>query len=331
MGLRVGLVGAGFIGRIHAANLVRDPRVELVGIADVAPGAARRLADEVRTRAYDGVPALLDAELQALVVCTPNSQHVTPVLAGLERGLHVFAEKPMATSLADAWRVREAALKGPGVYQVGFNRRFAPVYRFVKRLLVEGRLTPRVAHLKMNRGELLEPPWTGDARVTGGYLYETPVHLFDMMRHLLGDVADIQGWARQSAYAEPDGFTMLVRFASGVTATFATVAHTSWLFPFERVELYGIHQAVVTEEMESAAFSPGPRAEVEAIDCRHIPFDDKWGYVEEDRLFVSAALGEHAPPVTAEDGYRATELVEACYRAVRQDGPVRLPLPDPTA
>jgi myo-inositol 2-dehydrogenase/D-chiro-inositol 1-dehydrogenase len=331
MALRVGLVGAGYIGRVHARDLVRDERVILVGVADVAAGAARRLAEEVGSRAYESLPALLDARLDALFVCTPNSRHVEPVLAGLEGGLHVFSEKPMATSLGDAWRLREVARRVRGVFQIGFNRRFAPVYRFVERLLVEGRLTPRVAHLKMNRGELQEPPWTGDPRVTGGYLYETPVHLFDMARYLLGEVAEVQGWARQSVYAEPDGFTLLVRFASGVTATCATVAHTSWLFPFERVELYGVHQAVVTEEMDSVAFSPGPRAQVEAIDCRHMPFEEKWGYLDEARRFVAAALGEAPPPVSAEDGYRATELCEAVYRAVGQDGPVRLPLPEPTS
>jgi myo-inositol 2-dehydrogenase/D-chiro-inositol 1-dehydrogenase len=331
MPLRVGLAGAGFIGRVHARILARDPRVTLAGIADVAPDAARRLAEDVGSRPLPGIEPLLDAGLDALYVCTPNSQHVAPVLAGLARGLHVFSEKPMATSLDDAWRIREAARQARGVYQIGFNRRCSYVYRFVRRLLDEGRLVPRVAHLKMNRGELQEPPWTGDARVTGGYLYETPIHLFDTIRHLLGEVAEVRGWARQSAYAEPDGFTMLARFANGVTATLATVAHTSWLFPFERVELYGLHQAVVTEEMEAVAFSPGPRAQVEALDCRHIPFEEKWGYIEEDRRFVSAALGEGPPPVTAEDGYRATELVEAVYRAVRQDEPVRLPLPEPAA
>lgn len=329
MALRVGLVGAGFIGRVHASLLARDPRVELAGIADVRLAAARRLAEEQGSRAFDRLDALLEAGVDALYVCTPNSQHVAPVLAGLERGLHVFSEKPMATSLAEAGRLRAAARRARGVYQVGFNRRFAPVYRFVRQLLQAGRLAPRVAHLKMNRGELQEPPWTGDPGVTGGYLYETPVHLLDLVRHLLGEVAEIQGWGRQSVYREPDGVTLLVRFRSGVTATLATVAHATWLFPFERVELYGVHQAAVTEEMEHAAFAPAPRAPVEALDCRHLPFEEKWGYAEEDRLFVSAALGEVAPPVSAEDGYRATELVEACYRAIRQAGPVSLPLPEP--
>ncbi len=106
-------------------------------------------------------------------------------------------------------------------------------------------------------------------------------------------------------------------------------AHTSWFFPYERVEVYGTHCTAVTEELERAWFSPGMRDQVDAIDCFHMPFEQKWGYVEEDRLFIDAVLGERPPAVTAEDGYRATELVEAVYRATKTGQAVRLPLPEP--
>jgi myo-inositol 2-dehydrogenase/D-chiro-inositol 1-dehydrogenase len=298
----------------------------LVGIADVVPAAAARLASEVETRALDGLPALIDAGAEAVFVCTPNSMHVEPVVAALEAGLHVFSEKPMATSLEGARRIREAAARARGVYQIGFNRRFAGVYRFARERITGGRISPRLAQMKHNRGELQQPPWTGDPSVTGGYLYETPVHLFDMGRFLFGDVAEVKGAARQSVYREMDGFVMLFTFASGVVASVTSVAHTSWLFPYERVEIYGDHCTVVTEELERAWFSPGTRDQAEAIDCFHMPFEKKWGYVEEDRLFVDAALRERAPAVTAEDGYRATELVEAVYRAARNGQAVRLPL-----
>jgi myo-inositol 2-dehydrogenase/D-chiro-inositol 1-dehydrogenase len=326
MSVKVGILGAGFIGRIHALNLGKDSRVVLVGVADVVPAAAARLASEVETRALDGLPALIDAGAEAVFVCTPNSMHVEPVLAALEAGLHVFSEKPMATSLEGARRIRDAAARARGVYQIGFNRRFADVYRFARERIADGRITPRLAQMKHNRGELQQPPWTGDPSVTGGYLYETPVHLFDMGRFLFGDVAEVKGAARQSVYREMDGFVMLFTFGSGVVASVTSVAHTSWLFPYERVEIYGDHCTVVTEELERAWFSPGIRDQVEAIDCFHMPFEKKWGYVEEDRLFVSAALGEGAPAVTAEDGYRATEMVEAVYRAARSGQVVRLPL-----
>lgn len=326
MPLRVGILGAGFIGRIHALGLKNEPRATFVGIADVVPAAAERLAAEVGTRPFSSLEHLVDAGADAVYVCTPNTLHVEPVIASLRAGLHVFCEKPMATSLDGARAIRDAAAAARGVYQIGFNRRFANVYRFAKDLIAEGRITPYAAQMKHNRGELRQPPWTSDPSITGGYLYETPVHLFDMARHLFGEVAEIQGYARRSVYDELDGFTCLLRFASGVITSFTSVAHTSWLFPYERVEIYGEHAAVVTEELERAQFSPGMREQVQAIDCFHMPFEQKWGYVAEDRLFVEAALGERPPAVTADDGYRATELVEACYRAVREDRRVTLPL-----
>ncbi len=327
--VRVGILGAGFIGRLHALNLRADDRVQLVGIADVVAPARDKLAAEVGARPLPSLEALLEAGIDALYVTTPNTHHVAPVLQALAGGLHVFSEKPMATSLADAWTIRAAAGRARGIYQIGFNRRFAHVYQFAKAAIDDGRIRPFVTQMKHNRGDLKQPPWTGDPKVTGGYLYETPVHLFDMARFLFGEVGEISGWARQSIYSELDGFTVLLRFASGVIGSLTSVAHTSWLFPYERVEIYGDHQAVVTEELERAWFSPGIREQVDAIDCFQMPFERKWGYLTEDRYFIDAVLGSRPPAVTAEDGYRATELVEACYRAVRADRLIRLPLEEP--
>jgi myo-inositol 2-dehydrogenase/D-chiro-inositol 1-dehydrogenase len=331
MPVRVGLLGCGFIGRIHALNLKADARVVLVGVVDTIPQAAQRLAAEVNTKPVPSLESLLGAGIDALYVCTPNTLHVEPVLAGLAAGVHVFSEKPMATSLAGALQIRNAARRARGIYQLGFNRRFAHVYDFARRLIDEGRITPLLAQMKHNRGELKQPPWTGDPSVTGGYLYETPVHLCDMSRFLFGDVKELQGWARQSVYKEPDGFVIMLRFMGGVVASLTSVAHTSWLFPYERVEIYGEHKTVVTEELERAWFSPGIRDQVEAVDCFQMPFEQKWGYVAEDRLFIEACLGERPPAVTADDGYKATELVEACYRAAKTESRVVLPLPEPSA
>ncbi len=330
MTVKVGVLGAGFIGRLHALNLRSDDRVELVGIADVLPHAREKLAAEVGTKPLPSLEAVLDQGIDALYVATPNTQHLVPVLRALEAGVHVFSEKPMATSLKDAWTIRAAAGRAQGVYQLGFNRRFAQVYQFAKAVIDEARIRPFVAQMKHNRGDLKQPPWTGDQTFTGGFLYETPVHLFDVARFLFGEVREISGLARQSVYPELDGFTVLLRFASGLIGSLTSVAHTSWLFPYERVEIYGDHQTVVTEELERAWFSPGIRDRVEVIDCFQMPFERKWGYVTEDRSFIDAVLGTHPPVVTAEDGYRATELVEACYRAVRSDPPVRLPLEEPS-
>ncbi len=134
-------------------------------------GIRSRLAAEVGMQPRPTLEALLDAGAEAVYVTTPNTAHVEPVLNALSRGVHVFSEKPMATSLDGAWRIRAAAARARGIYQIGFNRRFANVYRFARSLIGSRRLRPLAAQLKHNRGELKQPPWTSDLNVTGGYLY----------------------------------------------------------------------------------------------------------------------------------------------------------------
>ena len=179
----------------------------------------------------------------------------------------------------------------------------------------------------MNRGELQHPPWVSDTRVTGGFLYESTVHLLDMMRRLMGEIVDVECRARSSLYNELDDFVMLLTFASGRHCAFSSCAHTTWAFPFERIELYGDHAQIVTEEMEKVVYATGLGQAIVQHDFFQLSIPDKWGYREEDTRFVDAILEGKTPPVTAEDGYKAIELVEACYRSAQHDGArLRLPL-----
>jgi len=92
------------------------------------------------------------------------------------------------------------------------------------------------------------------------------------------------------------------------------------------MEIFGPHQAVVTDEMERVILSPGLGREIVTRGYAQLPMEEKWGYRMEDRGFVDAVLEGQPPSVTAEDGLRATELVEACYRSARGGVEVRLPL-----
>ncbi|HEU5394757.1 MAG TPA: Gfo/Idh/MocA family oxidoreductase [Candidatus Methylomirabilis sp.] len=326
MALRVGILGAGYMGTTHANILARDQRVKVTALADTETARAEALAPKVGAKAVASLQALLDAGVEALFITTPNTTHTEPVLTALKAGVHVFSEKPMATSLAEADQIREAAARGPGLYQVGHNRRFAPAYRAAKARLADGSLHVTSAHIKMNRGELQQPPWVGDRAVTGGFLYESTIHLLDMARWLLGEVAWVQVVGGAHVYREPDDFSMLLGLASGIHAAFTSCAHSTWLFPFERVELFGAHAALVTEEMDRVQFAPGLGKPVETQEFGPLAIPEKWGYAEEDRLFVEAVLTRGTAPVTAEDGYRSVELVEACYRSLELRERITLPL-----
>lgn len=322
--LRIGFIAAGFIAGVHAGILAKDPRVQLTSVHDPDPHQAAMFALKHGVRPAPTLDSLLD-EVDAVYVCNPNAYHAGAAVRALETGLHVFSEKPMATSLGDATLVLDAASRARGVYQAGFNRRFAPVYVELKRRFETGNLRPTSALLKMNRGELRQPPWTGDPAVSGGFLYETPVHMLDLVRHLIGEPADIVVRARATVYEQLDDFSMLFTFSSGMSAVFAASAHTTWLFPFERVEFYGAHAMAATEEMERISFAPGVGQPSDTMDFSQLPFEQRWGYVEEDRLFIDGALGLRPPAVSAADALATTALVDRCYRLALGEIPAPAP------
>jgi myo-inositol 2-dehydrogenase/D-chiro-inositol 1-dehydrogenase len=320
--IKIGFLGAGYIAGVHASILARDERVQIAAVQDVDKSRAEQLARTVGAEVAHSVAEVL-ANCDAIYITTPNTKHTELAVLAAEEHKHVFCEKPMATNVTDARRVLKSAEKSTGVFQVGHNRRFAPVYAELKRMLAESH-SPHSAHVKMNRGELLNPEWVGDPKITGGFLYETTIHMFDMMRFLFGEVATIQAVGSAHEYAETDDFSALFTFAGGMHATLASSADASWLFPFERVEVFGHHTTIATREMESLVYSDG-------LDGRHVERsmhqlakEEKWGYRQEDEAFIDSIVESKPALVTAFDGFKSVELVNAVYESVKTGQPTRL-------
>ena len=324
--LKIGIVGAGQMGATHARNLMLDKRVQLFGVADVVRAKAETLAREANARVFDSADALLDAGVDAVYVTTPNTQHAPTVLAALARNIHVFSEKPMATSLAEAGQIREAARRSTATYQVGHNRRFAPAYKFLKDQIVAG-FQPYLANAKQNDGDWLNPPWITNLELTGGFLYESSVHLLDMLRWLMGEVTAVNARAQSRVYDLPCDFAILLAFEGNRHAVFSSSAHASWAFPFESVEIVGEHACIRTEEMTRAFCSPGLAQELITRDYTQLPRALQWGYRQADDAFITAIVEQCSSAVTVEDAYKSIELCEACYRSAAQDGAtITLPL-----
>ncbi|WP_126427145.1 Gfo/Idh/MocA family protein [Brevibacillus marinus] len=324
--VKLGILGAGGIAKVHTAILQQDERVEIIGVADVVAAKAAALAKEIGTaKAVGSLDDLFALGVDAVYVTTPNTLHVQPVLQCLKHNVHVFSEKPMATSLAEAEQIRQAAAASPAIYNLGMNRRFASVYKRVKELLASGEVVPYLAQIKMNRGELLHPAWTSDPQVTGGFLYETPFHLMDLSRYLFGEVRSVLCEARQNlSPSELDTFAITLTFEAGTIATFVTYAHAGWSFPFESLEVYGKYSTIATQELEKVMYAPGLQQAALVHDFFQLPSAEKWGYVEEDRLFIDAIVNGTEPPVTAEDGFRSLRLLEAIYESATTGKKVNL-------
>lgn len=302
------------MGGTHAQIFARDERCEVAALFDIRPERMQRVARLTGARTMENAEQVFESS-DAIVITTPNTRHVELAIGAAKAGKHVLCEKPMATKLEDAKRVLEAANNSGSVFQVGHNRRYAPVYQKLKELL--GKDHPHSAHIKMNRGELQNPEWTSDVSITGGFLYETTIHLFDMMRFQFGEIAEMIAFGSRQTYNEIDNFSVLLKFKSGLHATFCSAADASWNFPFERVEVFCEHRTIITQEMENILDNRGTAPNSEHFSYHLAQKEERWGYVQEDAAFVDAILNGTEPPVTALDGYKSVELVEGCYEAVR--------------
>ena len=313
--IKVGIIGAGYIAGVHASILAADDRVSLSAIHDVVPECAERLAHSHNAKVAGSPEEVIDS-CDAIYITTPNTKHVPLAIAAANAGKHVFCEKPLATTVKDAELVQRTAESASGIFQVGHNRRFAPVYATLRQMLNDTH-QPHSAHIKMNRGELLKPVWTGDPAVTGGFLFETTIHMFDMMRFLFGEIKSLLAIGSMHEYAEVDDFSVLLKFASGVHATLASSADASWLFPFERVEVFCHHSTLVTREMETLVCSSNIAGHFTEQSMQQLPREEKWGYLQEDRAFIDVIINKTPPPVTAFDGLMSVKLVDAVYQSVK--------------
>jgi myo-inositol 2-dehydrogenase/D-chiro-inositol 1-dehydrogenase len=217
---RICLIGAGRIGSIHAANLVRHERVELAAIVDAQAAAAAALAARHGTQAASLEQALNDPSLSAVLIASSTDTHHDLIAACVRRGLPVLCEKPLDLDFARARdSVRRAHAAGVGLY-LGFNRRFDPSFSRVHDELRSGRLGALEVLSITSRDPT--PPPADYVRRSGGLFRDMMIHDLDMAVWLMGE-APAEVFASGACLAEPaigeagdiDTATVVMRTAAG--------------------------------------------------------------------------------------------------------------------
>ncbi len=249
--IRVGLVGAGMIGRFRARALARTVELRLAGIADETIESARSLASAEGVPVFDSAEALAtDAGIDAVIVSTPPAGHAPVGLACLRAGKHVLVEKPLARTVEECERLVAAADTAGLCLATGFTLRKTPAAKLAKRLVERGQVG-ELDHLRAfhghGGGKDFGPPWILDAEVSGGgTLMDNGIHMIDLVRWFLGDVAESTGMASAHTWkkrgCEDNGF-VLMRSTKGQIG----LVHSSWTewkgYGY-RVEVYGTEGAV---------------------------------------------------------------------------------------
>lgn len=229
--MRVGLVGAGFMGGVHLNAYAGIPEVEVVGVADARIESAAAGAAIVGARPYASYDELVAAEdVEVVDVCLPTAFHRELAVRAAAEGRHVILEKPISRTIEDAREILDAFTDdGPRLF-VGHVVRFFPEYVGIKEKIAAGDLgTVGVVRTSRRSPFLLGwNDWYADWRVSGGVLLDLVIHDFDFLRWALGEVDRV--YARGllgHEYNRLDYALVTLRFASGA------IAHVEghWGFP----------------------------------------------------------------------------------------------------
>lgn len=332
--LNVGVIGCGRMGAFHVRNYLQLDCARLVAVADPDESARRRAVGGTGIRDYADWRSMLECEagaLDAVSVACNSEAHAEVVLDALDAGLHVLVEKPIATTLPDALRMRSAAMEAGLKLMVGHIERFNPAVSKLRELVAEGRLGPVYRAHATRVGPL--PARIQDA----GVAIDLATHDLDVLQHVLGaGITEIYADGRRFVHeAQEDLLTCLVRF-NGHAGEVLGLLDVNWLTPEKRreVALIGanglLKASYITQDVWFVESPVAPlkweglsmlRGEGEGAAVR-FSLAKTEPLAAELEAFCRCVLDDLPEPVSAHDGVKAL----AAALAVRESAAVRRPV-----
>jgi predicted dehydrogenase len=302
--LRVALAGAGNIARwAHLPGLkkARGAKLHAVYSASGVRGRtyASRFGASYCTTDYDEL--LRDEDTDMIMIVSRHQFHFDQALAALNAGKHVFLEKPMALTEKECRLLHKAVEETGKQIFVGFNRRFAPFYKALKRH-VDRRPGPAVMNCRINSPGLAGSFWGADPEFGGAILGEA-VHFVDLMYWLTGsEPVGVSAFSLPRGKDEPIGMNNMAasfHFADGSIGNFTYCTVGSSTSGGERVEVFTQGGACITEDFKSLLVKRGTVRKSKKM------FPAK-GYDEQMKSFINSLRKGETPEITVVDGARAT-------------------------
>ncbi|MER5172826.1 inositol 2-dehydrogenase [Thioclava sp. GXIMD2076] len=329
--LKVGLLGAGRIGQVHAVNIAGNPRSTLVAVSDVYRPGAEALAEKFGAEARTTEEILADPAIDAVLVATSTDTHSDLIEQATAAGKAVLCEKPVDLSLSRAKAcLAQASMTGRPV-MMGFNRRFDPNFATLKASVQRG---------EIGKPELLSitsfdpaPPPVSYIKVSGGLFRDMMIHDFDMANFLMGE-APVTVRAVGSSIVDPeigaagdvDTAVVTLTYADGRIAVIKNSRRAVYGYD-QRVELLGSEGLLQAQNMlENTVVRSTTQGVMSAKPTyffleRYMP-----AYAAEWEAFVAALVDGAALPTSLEDGIAALAMAEAATESAKTGQAVSLDL-----
>ncbi|MBF9051807.1 inositol 2-dehydrogenase [Roseobacter sp. HKCCD9010] len=321
--LRLGILGCGRIGQVHAQSIGQVPNAELVAVADAMPAAADALASASGAEARAAEDILGAGDIDAVVIGTPTDTHFDLIQAAAANRKAVFCEKPIDMDVA---RIRACidAVEAAGVaFMSGFNRRFDPNFAGLQRRLREGEIGEVEIVTILSRDP--SPPPISYIESSGGLFRDMMIHDFDMARFLLGE-EPVRVQAVGAALVDPaigaagdvDTAAAILTTASGRICQISNSRRATYGYD-QRIEVHGAKGLLKAENQLESTVELATEAGFRRAPTQHF-FLERYAqaYVLELAEFVGAVLDGKAPAPSIHDGLRAQALADAADLALRE-------------
>ena len=319
--VRLGLVGAGRIGRIHAGSVTQIPDAELVAVADSDEAAAASVAGESGARAVSVDELLADPAVQGVLIATPTEFHAAQIGQAANAGKVIFCEKPIALDMQVARRCVFEAARSEVPLMIGFNRRFDPSFRRLREAIDGGRIGD-VELVQITSRDPAPPPLSYIER-SGGLFRDMAIHDFDMLRFLIGEEI-VEVAAMGTAAIDPaignagdvDTATVMLRSSGGRLALVSNSRRACYGYD-QRIEVHGSGGMVSAGNPVATTVELAGREGFMTDPLGHF-FMERYAdaYRQEIETFCAVVRGEEVDYPDGWDGLAALAVADAATESL---------------
>jgi len=330
--LKVGIIGAGRIGKVHAESILYHvPGVDVKAISDISMDYVQGVADALGIpNAYDDYKKILeDPEIGAVLICSSTDTHSQFSIEAANAGKHIFCEKPIDFDLNRIYETLKIVEKSGVKYQVGFNRRFDHNYARVNEIIKEGKIgTPQIIKITSRDPK---PAPIEYLKGSGGMFFDLAIHDFDMARFQAGSEV-VEVYSVGGCLVDPeigkigdiDTAVTTLKFENGAMAVIDNSRQAVYGYD-QRMEVFGSKGSVEIKNDTATTTIIRNEDSIQSEKPLYFFLERYMGsFVEEIKQFMKAIVDDTDVPVVGFDGLQSVKVAMAATLSVKEGRPVKL-------
>ncbi len=327
--IKIGLLGCGRIGQVHARSLLRIASAKLVAVADAVPAAAEALCETSGAQVRSADAIITSADIDAVIVATPTTLHYDQIHALAAAGKAIFCEKPIDLSSERAAACQKAVEAAGVAFFTAFNRRFDPNFAHLQAQLASGAIGN--AELVVITSRDPAPPPISYIKQSGGLFRDMMIHDLDMARFLLGE-EPVEIFATGSCLVDPeigkagdiDTAAVTLKTASGKIAVINNSRRATYGYD-QRIEVHGSEGMLkAANKLEHLVEHAGAQGFTTAPNKHFFLERYEAAYIAEMEAFIAALNSGAAPNPSISDGVAAQALADAAAKSLATGRAVKL-------